>query len=199
MFSYGATKEKDVEDVVVHDNMILFWKAPSCYCQWTPCAFTVNDVTYNCTEQYMMAEKARLFGDEEALEKIMKTTSPSSQKSYGRKVLRFDDEVWSKNCMRIVEEGNYAKFSQNPKFKEELLASGTKILAEASPYDKVWGIGLSAYSPLAYDKKTWKGRNMLGTALMNVRDRLRKEEQDARDATMARLLQKDALNFGAKS
>ena len=120
----------------------------------------------------MMAEKARLFNDEETLRKILSTDDPKEVKALGRLIKNFDQETWENNKYDIVVKGNYAKFSQNSKLKEYLLNTKNKILAEASPYDKIWGIGLDKNNENAYNPKTWEGENLLGFALMEVRDML---------------------------
>ncbi|KAJ8305789.1 hypothetical protein KUTeg_016334 [Tegillarca granosa] len=97
-------------------------------------------------------------------------------KKLGRKVRNFDQETWDSNCQKIVEEGNEAKFSQNEELKKILYATHPKILAEASPGDRIWGIGLRKDNPLAWDRKTWRGKNLLGYALTRVRDKLMKKD-----------------------
>lgn len=123
----------------------------------------------------MMAEKARLFGDLEILAQIMESKEPKVAKSLGRKVRRFDAQVWSANARRIVTEGNMAKFSQNLHLREFLLSTGESVLVEASPYDQVWGIGMGATDRGARDPGQWKGQNLLGFALMDARSQLRLE------------------------
>lgn len=119
----------------------------------------------------MMAEKARLFDDKEILEEILKAKSPAEAKKLGRKVQSFNDEIWKENRSKIVVEGNYHKFSA-PKYKSFLLGTGNKIIVEASPIDTIWGIGLSQNSEKIYNPNTWRGLNLLGFALMEVRGRL---------------------------
>uniref|UniRef100_A0A6B2LN51 NADAR domain-containing protein n=1 Tax=Arcella intermedia TaxID=1963864 RepID=A0A6B2LN51_9EUKA len=135
--------------------------------------FTVDGVEYNCCEQYMMAGKARLFKDEDMEILILGEYSPHSQKALGQKVRNFDQATWDANCRKIVEKGNLAKFQQNPELKEKLLATGDKILVEASPYDKIWGIGIEGHHPDARNPKKWRGKNYLGQCLMAVRTTLK--------------------------
>lgn len=168
------------------EDFLFFWghtnrKAnvgKSCLSQWYMCSFMVDDVWYNCAEQYMMAEKARIFGDETAWNQIMESHDPMTIKKLGRKVRDFNADVWEKNCREIVRKGNFAKFSQNPKLKEYLLDTGDKILVEASPKDTIWGIGLSEDSPQACNPHLWPGENLLGFTLMEVRDMLKEEEEE---------------------
>ena len=120
-----------------------------------------------------MACKAELFGDAEMKAAIMATDSPRKQKSLGQKVSNFSDTVWKKKRFRIVFEGNMAKFSQNPILREELLRTAHKMLVEASPYDRIWGIGLSPQDADALKPSKWRGENLLGQILMQVRATIR--------------------------
>ena len=132
----------------------------------------VDGVRYNCAEQYMMAEKARTFGDKETLAKILASDKPRIIKKLGREVRGFDSAKWDEVKYGVVVKGNVAKFSQNPELKAFLLSTGTAELVEASPVDEVWGIGLAEGSPLIRDKSKWEGQNLLGKALMKVRNAL---------------------------
>jgi len=119
----------------------------------------------------MMAEKARLFGDNESLAKIMASKSPREQKKLGRKVKNFDPFKWSEVCKEVVRRGNYAKFTQNTELGWKLIESeGT--LVEASPYDRIWGIGLGEDDPRAQDRNQWLGANWLGEVLTEVRQQI---------------------------
>ena len=141
--------------------------------QWYPCRFEVDDVVYNSAEQYMMAQKAVLFGDEETYKKILAASDPKEVKALGRQVKGFDEKIWETCCKAIVRTGNLAKFSQNKELAEFLLnQTGDAILVEASPYDKIWGIGMKECAA-AYDPKNWQGKNLLGYALTEVRDMMR--------------------------
>ena len=156
-------------------NYTFFWKVGSSFgylSQWWKYEFTIDNVTYICCEQYMMAEKARLFNDEHVLKEIMKTNNPNEMKSLGRKIKNFDPEIWNKNCFEIVKRGNYAKFSQNEKLKSLLINHTNDILVEASPLDKIWGIGLDCNDKNAKNPNLWNGTNLLGFALMEVKDDL---------------------------
>ena len=130
--------------------IIYFWGHTSdssqvtdaCFSQWYDCCFVVNGVQYHTAEQYMMAGKARLFGDKEVLQEIMEVGNPHKYKKLGRKIRGFEQTLWDTHKYEIVVEGNKAKFSQNPDLKEFLLSTGDAIIVEASPYDKIWGIGM---------------------------------------------------------
>eukprot|EP00118_Oscarella_pearsei_P025591 m.308427 g.308427 ORF g.308427 m.308427 type:complete len:170 (+) comp43976_c0_seq1:60-569(+) len=154
------------------EKFTFFWKSASPFSQWHPARFTVKDVEYNCAEQYMMHQKAVLFEDKETAAEVLKTEKPSEQKKLGRKVKRFDDCLWKKHRIDIVKSGSKAKFSQNKELKKLLLATVGTTLVEASPVDKIWGIGLAAADERAKNRGTWKGQNLLGQALTEVRNEI---------------------------
>jgi ribA/ribD-fused uncharacterized protein len=154
------------------NQFVFFYDGP--FSQWYRSTFEVDGTEYNCAEQYMMAQKARLFDDEEALHKIMKSHSPSDQKATGRKVKNFDPDKWNKVAKALVYRANMAKFSE-PYLKEYILGTGNKEIVEASPTDRIWGIGMSESDPDRFDKSKWRGTNWLGEVLMQVRDTLRNQ------------------------
>ncbi len=145
----------------------------SCFSQWFESPFTLNEISYATAEHFMMAEKARLFGDDAILAKVLQARDPSAAKSLGRRVSGYDEAAWVARRFDAVVEGNHAKFSQNAVLGGYLLATGDQVLVEASPVDAVWGIGLAKDDPRAGDPNLWQGENLLGFALMVVRDRLR--------------------------
>lgn len=145
----------------------------TCLSQWFNCKFVVDGQEYHTAEQYMMMQKARLFGDDEIFNAIFFANSPREYKALGRKIKNFDDKVWNEHKYDIVVSGNKAKFSQNIDLKNFLLSTGDAILVEASPYDKIWGIGLDKETAKAGIIDDWKGQNLLGCALMDVRDFLK--------------------------
>lgn len=138
--------------------------------QWFNCDFEIEGVRYNCTEQRMMAEKARFFEDEVYEKLIMEARRPSDQKAMGKKVRGFDKERWEAVARDVVYIGNYAKFKQNPGLEYELLDTKDEWLVEASPYDKIWGVGLDQYDDAVLDPANWQGTNWLGEVLMKVRE-----------------------------
>lgn len=144
----------------------------TCFSQWYPAPFTVDGVLYPTAEHWMMAGKARLFKDDETLAEILAAPDPHSAKALGRKVASFEDKVWKSQARAIVTEGNVHKFSQHPMLRNYLLSTGSSILVEASPRDRIWGIGLSAGNPDATNPERWRGQNLLGFALMDVRSQL---------------------------
>lgn len=167
-----------------YSDFVFFWGhtdrgeglTKACLSQWFPCSFVVDGQYYNCAEQYMMAEKARIFGDEEIRQQILAEYSQMAMKKLGRKVKNYDDAVWKNVRFDVVVKGNLAKFSQNEKLRNFLISTDDKVLVEASPKDEVWGIGLDEHSSEASSPWKWKGTNLLGFALMEVRDKLRKQE-----------------------
>ena len=168
-------------------ELCLFWghqpskddsMTKSCLSQWWMKDFYAMANSYLCMEQYMMAAKAELFGDKEIRDQILKCSDQKQIKALGRKVRGFDQAVWDKFKYAIVLNGNWLKFSQNRELREFLLSTGDSVLVEASPYDHIWGIRLSANSPEAWDPFRWRGQNLLGFALMEVRDELRRVTQN---------------------
>ncbi|MES9536152.1 MULTISPECIES: NADAR family protein [unclassified Actinomadura] len=140
--------------------------------QWWPSPFTLGGVAYATAEHYMMAEKARLFGDEETAAAIVAASHPRDAKELGRRVRDFDEQTWRDNRVTIVTKGSEAKFAQNEELRDYLLGTGDRILVEASPLDRVWGIGLAADDPRAETPAAWRGENLLGFALMTAREAL---------------------------
>lgn len=161
-------------------NYIFFWKPKDkngYLSQWYPAEMYIGGLKYVNCEQYMMASKALLFNDTAIFNnKIMNETNPSKIKDVGREVKNFDESVWNKHKDRIIFEGNLAKFSQNVDLLKLLLNTGDSILAEASPYDRIYGIGMKEDNPNIKNTSKW-GQNILGNAIMNVRDLLRFDER----------------------
>lgn len=148
------------------------------FSQWYPASFIdEKGREYNCAEQYMMAEKARLFGDIAAEKKIMHVSSPREQKKLGRAVKNFNKGKWNATARQIVYRGNYLKFTQNPDLLEELLKTEGELV-EASPSDKIWGIGLPSDHPDALIRRKWRGKNWLGKVLTQLRNDLRLKDRE---------------------
>ncbi|BCO16270.1 NADAR family protein_gp217 [Bacillus phage vB_BceM_WH1] len=154
-------------------NYTFFWGG--IFSQWHKSKFEVDGITFNCAEQYMMYQKALLFGDEEVAKKILTKSNPRDQKDLGRKVKGFVEETWNKHAKEIVYKGNYAKFTQNPELLKGLKATGQTLLVEASPHDDIWGIGLDEKTARKTPEKDWKGTNWLGEVLTNLRFNLIEE------------------------
>lgn len=143
----------------------------SCLSQWWENSpFTVEGITYASAEHWMMAQKANLFGDQATLEKILMAKTPAEAKKLGREVQGFDLAVWEEKCFDLVTQGNVHKFGQNPDLQTFLINTKDRVLVEASPYDKIWGIGLAANDPRVEHPEQWQGFNLLGFALMAARD-----------------------------
>lgn len=171
-----------IEKLIVENNenkFLFFWgHQPSkdgsiiktCFSQWWKSSFTTNSVEYKTTEHWMMAKKAELFKDFEIAEKIIKVNSPAEAKKLGREVKNYDNTIWLQHRYEIVKEGNFHKFNQNQKLKEFLLNTNDRVIVEASPVDAIWGIGMASDHEDCNNPKKWKGLNLLGFALMEVRD-----------------------------
>lgn len=166
----------------VSPQYVYFWSSfvnvdgsisETCLSQWYAAGFAMDGIAYRTAEHYMMAEKARLFGDDAALARILRSRFPAEVKRFGREISTFDDTLWQQKRFDIVVMGNLAKFSQNPALREYLLATHDAVIVEASPADAVWGIGLAEEHPYIVQPRLWPGLNLLGFALMEVRDRLR--------------------------
>lgn len=166
---------------------ILFWghRVPTdgtvvstCMSQWYPLGFTIENIRYPTAEHWMMACKARLFGDDEMLAEILTAATPAQAKKLGRKVRNFDEAKWKAKAREFVTQGNYAKFTQHPRLREFLLRTGDAIIVEASPFDRIWGIGMGASHADAQNPIGWRGTNLLGFALMDVRERIRREMKE---------------------
>lgn len=144
----------------------------SCFSQWFDAPFTLDGIDYATAEHYMMAEKARLFGDEASRLRIVHSRTPAEAKTLGRKIRHFDEAMWLQQRFEIVVRGNVAKFTQHPALAAYLLGTGQRVIVEASPYDAIWGIGLTAHDAAANDPTQWRGLNLLGFVLMVVREQL---------------------------
>lgn len=163
------------------DDFIFFWGhtpakdgkiTETCLSQWWSCNFYENGILFCCAEQYMMYKKALLFNDFEYAQKIVQCKDAKKIKEYGRLVRNFDEKIWDDNKQSIVMQGNLLKFSQNLELKDFLLSTESKILVEASPYDKIWGIGMKKGTNSILTPQNWKGENLLGYIIMEIRDRL---------------------------
>ncbi|SER78940.1 hypothetical protein SAMN05216188_115198 [Lentzea xinjiangensis] len=142
-----------------------------CLSQWWPCTFVADGREFPSAEHYMMWRKALLFDDHAVAERVLAARTPAEAKALGREVSGFSEPVWAAARLEVVVEGNLAKFGQDPALRSYLLSTGSRVLVEASPQDRVWGIGLAASDPRAADPASWLGLNLLGEALMEVRSR----------------------------
>lgn len=161
-------------------DYLYFWKStpgpdglgPGCLSQWWPAPFRIGDQEYPTAEHFMMYSKANLFGDEEVAKKIMETESCRDVKALGRQVKDFDSDLWREHRFAVVLRGNLAKFSQNADLKNFIFSTGETVIVEASPYDNIWGIGLSEADARQQSPDQWGGLNLLGFALMRTRNLL---------------------------
>ncbi|MCS0633683.1 NADAR family protein [Telluria mixta] len=144
----------------------------SCFSQWYEAPFVIDGQRYATAEHYMMAEKAVLFGDPSARVRVLQAPTPGAAKALGRSVSGFDEAVWVEHRFSIVVRANQAKFTQNPELGIFLKQSGARILVEASPVDSIWGIGLAQDDERAKNPSQWLGLNLLGFALMEIRNGL---------------------------
>jgi ribA/ribD-fused uncharacterized protein len=160
---------------------LLFWGhqpppaggvGKGCLSQWWPAALIVDGHSYPSAEHFMMAGKASLFGDVETAARIRQAPHPGAAKALGRQVRGFDELLWAEHRVELVVTGNLAKFSQHAGLREFLLGTGDRVIVEASPRDSIWGIGLAANDQRAMSPEQWPGLNLLGFALMEVRQRL---------------------------
>ncbi len=161
--------------MIANEDMTVFFSANDQFSNWFISDFQVKGVRFNCVEQFMMYCKAKLFGDNLTADKILATANPRDQKALGRRVAGYDDTVWCERRSRIVALGCYAKFSQNSALRDALLSTGSTVLVEASPYDRIWGVGLAENDPRVFDPSQWQGQNLLGIALTEARKMLTAE------------------------
>lgn len=184
---YTVTQIQQESANGMRHDLCLFWGhqpakdgsiTKSCFSQWWKEEFMYVVTHYFCMEQFMMEQKAKLFKDGENRKQILECQNPAEIKKLGRKVQGFDQTLWDSAKYTIVLNGNWCKFSQNRSLRDFLLSTGDSILVEASPYDGVWGIRLPANSPDAQNPLKWCGENLLGFALMEVRDELRRITQN---------------------
>lgn len=157
----------------ITDKYVFFWHG--IYSQWHKAKMTIDGVEYSSCEQYMMHQKAIVFSDFYIASQILLTDDPKEQKALGRKIQGFNKDIWDSVCLSIVFKGNLAKFSQNESLKADLLSTENRIMVEASPLDKIWGIGMAEDHPDVESPESWRGLNLLGWALNLVKQELNKK------------------------
>lgn len=170
-------------EVRIHNGkrFVLFFgagKTNGVCSNWFMIDFEVDGVTFNCVEQYMMYQKAKLFGDSEIMDKVLKETSPKNMKAYGRKVKNYDNEVWDKNRYNLVLKGVQAKFEQNVGLKTWIQAANADYFVECSPYDDIWGVKLPVTDLRVLEPNKWNGTNLLGNILKEVQNNINKGEKN---------------------
>ena len=155
-------------------EIVFFWKGTGngWLSNWSPHSFVENDVRFFTAEHYLMYHKALVMGDNDAANRILVSPDPKVAKAVGRKIKNWDEQKWVSARSLIMERALLQKVEQNLDLKQKLLETGTRVLAEASPYDAIWGIGCSKTDPRAKHIATWPGLNLLGEAWMHVRSKV---------------------------
>lgn len=156
-----------------HTNKLNEAAGKFCFSQWYELPFEVEGKTYKTAEHWMMAHKALLFGNHDIYEKIIRASKPGEVKELGRQVTGFDEATWKQHRYDIVKQGNLHKFSQHLALAQYLKSTANRLIVEASPVDNIWGIGLAQDHEDAANPAKWRGENLLGFALMEVRDLLK--------------------------
>jgi len=153
------------------DTHIYFWDG--FLSNFYICELKENGIVYNSSECYFMAKKAETFKDFDSLDKILLAKTPYKQKSLGKKIKAFDEKIWEEVRFQIMVDGLALKFGQNQDLKKMLLDTSCKVLVEGSPYDKIWGVGIHYLDDSILDENNWNGLNLLGKALMIVRESIK--------------------------
>jgi len=161
----------------LNESYYFFYETKHPFSQWHKCEFHVDGIQFSSAEQYMMSSKAKLFKDFEIADEILKTRNVKKQKALGRQVKNFNQEIWTAHAPQLVFQGNWAKFDQNQNFKKLLLSTKGKTIVEASPYDKIWGIGLTAEDSRSANVAEWQGTNWLGIVLTEIRELMLDNEE----------------------
>ena len=157
------------------DTHIYFWRGE--FSNWYPCIFIYKDHRFNNSEQAFMWEKAMFFDDEKIAAQLLKETNPKYAKALGRQVRNFNQDFWLVASFPAMVAVNFAKWNSSDYLRDLIVSTHPKKLVEASPYDKIWGVGLAQDDDRILDKRNWKGMNLLGKALMNVRKELIEEHE----------------------
>lgn len=178
----------------VKEQYVFFWTAASPFSQFYSAEFSAiplfawdskSEISmqrkFGTAEQWMMFHKAILFRDYETAEQIMEESSPKRIKQLGRQVKNFDETKWKSHAWDIVYHGNYHKFTSNSSLLQQLMATYPDTLVEASPYDTIWGIGLSSTDPRAQNRSTWRGQNLLGQILTKLRNDLMQDQSSTQN------------------
>ncbi|CAF1469387.1 unnamed protein product [Rotaria sordida] len=159
------------------DKFHFFYSTASSFSNFHPCTITENDLTFHCSEQYMMYHKAKLFNDNNIAQKILGAGTPDKCKALGRSVENFDQQTWHENRTRIVSNGLYLKFTQNEQLKRALLKYHDSLFVEAAANDCIWGVGLRENDQLIKKRSNWRGFNLLGYILTDIAHRIYDEDK----------------------
>lgn len=162
-------KEKDISR---NYDLILFYSPSDAFSNFFQSSFILDGKCFNCVEQYFQYKKAEFFNDKTMMKLILRAKDPALQKCYGYRIAHFKQHKWEPVSLKIMKKACYNKFTQNPELKELLLSTDGCILAEASKYDRKWGIGFSKWQKSAFNIDKWRGQNLLGSILMRTRDKL---------------------------
>ena len=154
------------------DQHTFFFTDRDAFSNWHIAPFSFRGIEFNCVEQFMMYAKAKTFGDDDIAARILRAKHPKEQKALGRAVQSYDDAVWAAKRMKVVYVACREKFTQHPHLLAQLLATAGTVLVEASPYDRVWGIGMGENAPGVDDPANWRGQNLLGKVLTRLREDL---------------------------
>lgn len=163
--------------MIIEPPFTFFFTDKDAFSNWYMRDFELQGIRFNCNEQCMMYGKARMFDDLVSAGKILSLPYPKDQKAAGKQVANFDQVMWDKRKLNLVYAGAKAKFTQHEDLYDLLLSTGNTELVEASPYDRIWGIGLAVSNPAARDKTQWRGQNLLGVVLKRLRDQLRLQDR----------------------
>ncbi|UJR25815.1 hypothetical protein I4U23_007165 [Adineta vaga] len=150
------------------DRFHYFYQTASPFSNFHPCFFVEDGIEFDTSEKYMMYHKAKLFGDDESAETVLRATTPGECKDLGRRVKNFDEALWTNNRTRIVSNGLYLKFTQDKNMRDALLKQHGNLLVEAAHNDGIWGVGLRKDNPLIKNRSQWKGLNLLGYILTDI-------------------------------
>ena len=157
---------------------VFFWGTPSVFSNWHPATFVMDDLLFANSEQAFMYYKAKCFDDTVSMDNILKTHDPKEAKKLGRLVQGFEQDIWDVYKFDVMFNVLKHKFSQDRKMYIELMSTRGKHLVEASPYDKIWGIGLSVEDATNIDPDKWPGQNLLGKVLDNLRNSFEKDNAE---------------------
>ena len=158
--------------MLITDTHVYFYGGDTVFSNWHSRPNMIKAIgghTFNNSEQAFMWTKAKFFKDDEIADKILHEPDPRENKKLGRLVKNYNDIEWNKRRVAAMLSVNILKYMQNPDYMQELLKTGDRILVEASPYDTIWGVGLHYTDPLILDEKNWRGENLLGRVLMDIR------------------------------